>query len=414
MKKLMYFGLAALMLGLLSTACTDPIDSAITEEGKSADGNTIVFRASLEQLVPETKTALGAGNTVVWSAGDQIRVFNDENPLGAVFSLKNGAGNTDGEFEGTISGSEPYYAFYPASLVPSFSTSPLSMSAELLPFQYYAADSFGGGANVSWAVADDVNHLQFHNALGAVKFTLKGDAKIQIINLYTRGNEVLSGTLTVTGLDGSPSVNLTGDLKEENQFAQITCSGEGVQLNPTGVDFYLTVPAGTLADGFFVEFLDKAGGAMIKGAKGGSVNIVERSVITEMPVITYAPQYKKAFLEDPDDFSAYSGVNAAGSGVKECTYTEGKSQYAYLNTNGDPGSRYVRFQDWTKGYSLAFQIPVKDLTLGAKPTVTVKAQGATGGIASTSGQMKVIKKTAGRAWLYDDATTNGYVIKLED
>jgi hypothetical protein len=414
MKKLMYFGLAALMLGLLSTACTDPIDSVIAEEGKPADGNKVVFRASLEQLVPETKTALGAGNTVVWSAGDQIRVFNEDNPDGILFSLTSGAGSSEGEFEGTITGTGPYYAFYPATLVPAFSTSPLSLSAELLPFQYYAADSFGGGASVSWAVANDIDLLQFHNALGAVKFTLKGEAKIEIINLYTRGNEVLSGTLTVTGLDGSPSVNLTGALKEENQFVQIACPGEGVQLNSTGVDFYMTVPAGTLADGFFVEFVDKAGGAMIKGAKGGSLNTVERSVILEMPVFTYAPQYKKAFLGESDDFAAYCGVDATGSAVKACTYTEGQSQYAYINTNGDPGSRYVRFQDWKKGYSLAFQFAVKDLTLGAKPIVAVKAQGETGTITTSAGTMKVIKKTSDRAWLYDDVTKNGFVIKLED
>jgi len=411
MRKFLFFGLAALMLGFLSTACVDPIDSAIVDEGKKVDDNLMVFSASLEELVPETKTALTPSNSVVWSEGDQIRIYNLTHLNGEVYTLTSGAGSVDGSFSGTDIGDGPYFAVYPASAGGTLTILPAPTISITVPStQNYAAGSFGNGANISWAYATTKEGLSFHNVFGAVSFTLTGSATIKAVNLYTRGTDVLNGAVTISDLTSTPQVNFA-DTK--NQSVSLNC-GAGVALDGVGVTFYISVPAGAFADGFYVEFIDSEDNAMIKSAPGGSVNEINRGVIRVMPPFTYAAQYKKAFLEEANDFAAFSGVDAAGSVAKQCAYTEGQSQYAFLNTDGDPGSRYVRFQDWTTGYSLAFQIPVKNVTLGAKPTVTVKAQGATGTITSTSGTMKVIKKTSDRAWLYDSATKNGYVIKLED
>lgn len=413
MRKFLSFGLAALMLGFLSTACIDPIDSAIVDEGKKVDDNLMVFSASLEQLVPETKTALSTGNSVVWSEGDQIRVYSSSNFVGEVFTLISGAGTVDGVFSGTISGSGPYYAIYPADAAGTITyEGGLTLNLSVPTTQQYAHGSFGKDANISWAMAESTNTLYFHNVFGAVSFTLTGSATIKAVNLYTRGSDVMNGKVKITNLagDGGPWVSY---LDTKNQSVSLDC-GEGVMLNGAGVTFHISVPAGAFADGFIVEFIDSEGNAMIKSAPGSSSNVINRGVIREMPSFAYAAQYKKVFLEEADDFAAFSGVNAAGSVEKQCVYKEGQSQYAFLNTDGDPGSRYIRFQDWTKGYSLAFQFDVKDLTLGAKPVVAVKAQGATGTIATSAGTMKVIKKTSDRAWLYDDVTKNGFVIKLED
>lgn len=409
MRKFLLFGLATLMLGFLSTACTDPIDSSIVDEGKAKD-NSMVFRASLEQIVPETKTALTPGNSVVWSEGDQIRIYNSSNPAGAVFTLESGAGTVDGAFTGTISGEGPFYAIYPADAAGALTyEGGLTLNLQVPSTQNYAAGSFGKGANISWAMAETTSTLFFHNVFGAVSFTVTGSKTIKAVNLYTRGSDILNGNVKITNLGGDAWVSY---LDTKNQSVSLDC-GEGVQLDGSGVTFHISVPAGAFAEGFFVEFIDSEGNAMLKSAPA-TQNVINRGVIRQMPAFAYTAQYKKAFLTEASDFAAYSGVDAAGPVEKQCAYTEGQSQYAFITTDGDPGSRYVRFQDWTTGYSLAFQIPVKNVTLGAKPTVTVKAQGATGTVAFTSGTMKVIKKTADRAWLYDSVTKNGFVIKLED
>lgn len=414
MRKLMFIGLATLMLGFLSTACIDPIDSTIVEKGK-VDGNLVVFRASLEQIVPDTKTALTPSNSVVWSENDKIRVYNSSNAAGVDFTLQSGAGSVDGVFSGTISGDGPFFAVYPAEAAGALTyESGLTLNVLVPTTQNYAANSFGKGANISWAMAETTNTLFFHNVFGAVSFTVKGSKTIKAVNLYTRGSDVLNGNVKITNLGGEAWVSF---LDTKNQSVSLNC-GAGVPLNSTGVTFRISVPASAFADGFFVEFMDSEGNAMIKSAPANSANKISRGVIIEMPAFTYAAQYKIDFLDATGDFAAFSGVDAeSGAATNQCVYTEGQSQYAFFNvdaTSSDPGSRYVRFQDWTVGYSLSFDIPLKDITLGAKPVVNVKAQGATGTIASKSGTMKVIKKTYDRAWLYDGATQNGFVIKLED
>ena len=419
MRKMLFFGLAALMTGLLSTACVDQIaqQTVVLDEKQEtpvASENTIVFKATLEQGDGQTKTMLNSGLAVVWTEGDAIRVYNSSHLDGEVFTLTAGAGSVEGEFTGSLSGGGPYYAVYPADAASAMTVNPMTFHIAVPEAQKFANGSFGKDANISWAMAGTESDLYFHNVFGAVSFTLTGTASIREVHLYPRGNDVLNGELAITNLggDGDPWVSLDGGAG--NQSLSINC-GTGVSLNTAeGIKFCFSVPAGAFADGFFVEFVDADGGVMIKSAKGGSANVIERGVVRKMPAFSYAPQYKAAFLDETDDFAAYSGVNAAGTPVKQCIYTEGVSQYAFLTTDGDPGSRYVRFQDWNTGYSLALQIDSKELALNAKPNVTVKAQGETGTIVSHSDAMKVVKKTAGHAWLYDEDTHNGYVIKLED
>lgn len=414
MKKTLFYGLAALLLGLFAS-CADPLTPVVVDEKQKPQPEapkTVSFQATLEQISDETKTALGSDLSVVWSLGDEIRVYSQSHPYGEIFRLADAdAGQKSGTFTGPEIGVGPYYAVFPNSAVAGTSNTYTSIStnhsfeAEVLPSSTYVADSFGEDSNISWAYSATLGNMTFHNVFGAVKFSLTGTAKIKLINLYTRGSELLSGTLLVSDLDGTASFK-EGQQEEMTQFKQIMM-GEGVQLNEsTPTDFYISVPAGALADGFFVEIIDADGKAMIKSAAGSSNNVINRSKIRKMPVFAYSPQYSASFLGDYNDFAAY------GEAGRQCVYTEGDSQYSFFNTED---KRTVRFQDWSDGYSLSLEISPKALTLNSTPAVTVNAQGATGTIVSKSGaSMKVIKQTVERAWLYDSEAKQGYVILLED
>lgn len=415
MKKTLFYGLAALLLGLFAS-CADPLTPVVVDEKQKPQPEapkTVSFQATLEQISDETKTALGSDLSVVWSQGDAIRVYSPSCPNGEVFTLADAdAGKKTGTFTGSdVIGDGPYYAVFPNSAVAGTSNTYTSISAnhsfeaKVLPSSTYVADSFGKDSNISWAYSATLGNMTFHNVFGAVKFSLTGTAKIKLINLYTRGTELLSGTLLVSDLDGTASFK-EGQQEEMTQFKQIMM-GEGVQLNEsTPTDFYISVPAGALADGFFVEIIDADGKAMIKSAAGSSNNVINRSKIRKMPVFAYSPQYSASFLGDYNDFAAY------GEAGRQCVYTEGDSQYSFFNTED---KRTVRFQDWSDGYSLSLEISPKTLTLNSTPTVTVNAQGATGTIVSKTGaSMKVIKQTVERAWLYDSVAQQGYVILLED
>lgn len=425
MKSKLYIGLAALMAGLLSTACADRIEPTFLNDNSKQEPaveKKMVFKATMEQNDTDTKTSLD-GLNVVWTEGDQIRVFNHSHQDGVVFTLKAGeGGKITAEFEGSDIGSGPYYAIYPASAteglaIPFTEEAPLAINATVEAEQTYVAGSFGNGENIAVAKADEVEmKLPFKNVFGAIAFTLKGSATITRINVYTRGSEVLSGSLQITGIDTAEPVGVVAaEVKEEFMYKSLSC-GAGVALNSDpGVTFYISVPAGVFADGFYVEFIDNEGTSMVKSAKASAKNAITRSGITPMPAFGYAPQYKAAFLNEAAAFGAFSNAKAENSLGVPCVFTD-NSQFSFNNTTGDPGSRSVRFQDWNQGYAITIDIAQNDLPLNSTPDVAVKALGNTGDIDTKAAKpMKVVKRTTDRVWIVDDTGDgDGYVISLVD
>lgn len=424
MRNKIYIGLAALMAGLLSTACADRLEPTYlngnTNTEETAVEKTMVFQATLEQNEAETKTSL-SGLNVVWTAGDQILVFNAATPAGAVFTLSSGPGTPNGSFTGEDIGDGPYYAIYPASAaaaVTPFTTDPLEIKATIPMSQTYVAGSFGNGANIAIAKSDgETTNLSFKNVLGVVSFTLKGTATIKEVNLYTRGSEVLNGAVTIGNLDGDPTAALTDTPAESNQRISLSC-GEGVPLNDgAGVTFYVAVPAVTLSSGFFVEFIDNASTAMIKGSGNVTIN---RSNIRKMPAFSYGAQFGERFLKDFErdvngdyTFAAYSAVKSSACDSLRA-YKVGKAQSAFTNTTGEPGSRSVRFQDWKVGYAISLDIAQYNLPINSTPNVAVRALGNTNGVTSKAyKEMKVVKRTANHAWIVDNDDATGYVVLLQ-
>ena len=417
MRKIIYTGLAAFMIGLMSTACTDQLTPAAIEKENLVPEKekTMVFQASLEQPEAATKTSLD-GLNVVWTEGDKIRIFNHSHQDGVVFTLKAGdGGKTSGSFEGKDIGDGPYYAIYPASVTdgtdPAFYETPsVSIHGEIGPNQSYVANSFGNGANVAVASASDLN-LSFKNLFGTISFTLTGDATITKINVYTRGSDILNGYLHITDIDtDNPVGEVAADPSADHLYKTLSC-GSGVALNDgDGVTFYIMAPVDAFAKGFFVEFIDDAGTAMIKSAKESSKNVVKRSGIIQMSAFKYTPQYSASFLSETKDFAAYSAVT--GSGTKLSA-----DQFASQSVAGDPGSRSVRFQNWTDGYSFSLNII---LPINHNQAVAVDVENLLGdvplaiGSAEESKEMKVIKKFGNRAWVVDAATSVGYVVRLTD
>ena len=417
MKQRIYLGVIAIIAGLMFTACSDElIPETIEKENLvPVNENIMVFQASLEQPEAATKTSLFAdGTRVVWTEGDQIRIFNHSHQNGVVFTLKSGEGGKEsGTFEGEDIGSGPYYAIYPASategLAIPFTESPLAINAVVDANQTYVANSFGNGANVAVASSASELSLSFKNVFGAVAFTLTGTATISKVNIYTRGSDILNGSLQITEIDTEDPVGVvSADPKEANLYKTLSC-GSGVDLNNgDGVTFYIIVPVGAFTEGFFVEFIDNAGTAMIKSAKESSKNVVKRSGIIQMAAFTYAPQYSASFLGETKDFAAYSAVT--GSGTKMSA-----DQFVSKTVSGTPDQRSVRFQNWNDGYvfTLTAALP---LTHNANTTASVEkiAGNPTGINNKTDASMKVVKKFGNRAWIVDAADAVGYVVRLTD
>lgn len=407
MKKKFISGFAALLSGLLSTACLDPMASVDPVTGHGSDEDSLyTFTATLESS--STKTALD-GLSVVWKAGDAIQVYNESTPGGVTYMLSAGEGQATGTFSGApLSGGGPFYAVYPALAAGTLSAH--SIPVTLPAVQSYADNSFGQFANPAWARGKALEDIRFHNACGALKLTLTGDKTIKTINIYTRGPEDYYGTLTIGALDTeSPTSLFSGPLDGNGGVLTLDC-GTGVALDAIGKSFFLIFPPGALAFGFQVEIIDSEGKAMLKNAPATDGNQIDRSHIRPMPSFGYVQQYKSGFLTSALLAGAWKGVKTTGNLVLCAEYSEQTGQYALQEGDTD---RTVRIQNWTEGYALSLTTP-GSLSLGFSVNVNVKAMGQTGGIASSGSdgtEMKVVKQFDGRTWLVDESSGNGYIIR---
>ena len=373
--------------------------------------DSIVFTAVLEQSA--SKTQIGEDFSVLWSAGDKIRVFNGATPEGVEFTLSGGAGTNKGRFSapGTGMGDGPFYAVYPSDAATTLNGT--SIGVRLPDTQYYAANSFGQKANLAAGKGDALEQIQFRNLLGVVSFTLTGTRKVRSIHLRSQGTAPLFGTGIISGWEEeAPSVTLDSDAASQEII--LDCGTAGAALAAEGTTFHLAVPAGTLGEGFSFEAEDTEGNAMIRRAPAAEENRIARSGLLQMPAIAYAPAYRSGFLYASEP-GAYENVLASSAGTLKscCLYTEGESQYAFRNTKT---TRYLRLEDWSDGFMLSVTMPYQMQEGKEYDSFSVKAVGNTGTVVSGDGlTMEVVKMAGDRIWLSDTATGKGYVLlKVEE
>ena len=364
--------------------------------------NQITITATLEQPVG-TKTSLSSQREVLWTTGDQIRVYNSSHPGGVVYTLSEGEGTTGGKFQGeALSGDGPFYAIYPATAGGSLSNSNLSVT--LPSEQDYAAGSFGSGAAVSVAKANSVKKFNFKNVLGGVSMAVTSTKAFSGVRLQTKGNEALNGSGTITFGEGDPTITVT-KFSDDNSFLYLRCPGEGVSGSPA--TFVLMLPPGAFASGFLVEFLDKEGNVMFRSAKAGNSNTVTRSSILDMPVTEYSAQYKAGFFES-DSFGYFPAIGAQAP-LSALTYEEGIDQYAYMNSSN---SRRVRVQNLQEGFYADITTPAS-MTLGGTCQASVTTlEGETK--TTVNKTFTVLKKTGDRVWLVNETDNIGIIQLMED
>ena len=400
----------ALLVGTIAVSCAETMEKEPVNQEQVmpvAAPDSVTFTAHLEQ---DTRTQLGEGYSVCWSEGDLIKVYNAAHPEGIVFELTKGAGSADGSFSGPDPGDGPFYAVYPSSFAGAMTGTALPV---IIPSsQAYKVNSFGPGTNLAAGMAGQLDGLRFHNLAGVLCLTLTGTASISRIRIISNDDVPLHGTAVIDGWDqGTPSLTFDTVQETEASIREITLGcGAGASLSADGTTFYITLPAGTLASGYRIEVYDTEGLAMVKYAKAAADNTITRGNILLMPGLTYAAGYKADFLES-DGIGAIQHAATEGTIAYPCTYVEGRSQYAYLNTTD---TRNLRLQDWNDGYALRFAITPKAIEAGKTCSVTIQSDGLAAVQSATVAKMRVVKIEDGKVWMLDPGTGNGYILMMEE
>ena len=394
-----------LMILLLVVACRQ-IEPLI-EPGPAVGPE---FSAEIEAFGSDTKTALAYGNSVVWSAGDQLAIFQGKSVADKYQVKSDWVGTTSGTFEIVANGTgtpaatfETNIAVYPYE--ENLDCTPITENGAVVSYQItgvtvpsvqtYVPDSFPDDAFLMVAMTDGLdNHtLNFKNLCGALKPQLKGKSKVKSIELKGNDNEPLSGNATVTIYpEGTtPAIAMSGDA---SATVKLDC-GEGVQLDETtAIPFIVAVPPTSFENGFtaVVEMTD-GGKAEITTSKA---NPVKRSYLHTMPEkfigIGYdvdpsyglITQLTDGMQYHPGEVSGPKGILNANSSYNSWSYTvpndceifagEEKSKYGYFSISVVPagatsGVRY-RF------YSTEDTLPTIDnpleVTAGSTVYVSVR------------------------------------------
>lgn len=265
--------------------------TACQEEKTEGPGDHDNYFASVETFSPDTKTALGEGNSVVWSAEDCIAVFEDSSEGQAYQILDSYIGKNSGEFSlvegltanGTtaVDGAIAVYPFNENLNVRSSENAGYEITGINFPKeQRYSAGSFSDEAFPMAAFAPaGSKSLSFKNIGGILKLSLTGSYSVSRINLTGNSGEPISGSAIVTlGQDGIPSVKLSNDA-----CASVTLICDpAIQLDTEkATDFYISVPPTDFEAGFTVTVTDSEGRNTIRNTD--KPNAVKRSGILAMP-----------------------------------------------------------------------------------------------------------------------------------
>ena len=291
------------------------------------------FSAQIEEFGRDTKTALAYGNSVVWSAGDQLAIFQGES-LADKYQVKSDrVGTTSGTFEIVANGAGTPTATFPTNIAvypyeENLNCTPNTENGAIVSYQItgvtvpsvqtYVPDSFPDDAFLMVAMTDGLdNHtLNFKNLCGALKLQLKGTMKVKSIVLQGHDGEKLSGGATISVYpDGTlPAISMSEDA---SATVKLDC-GEGVQLNAEeSKDFIVSIPPSDFAKGFT---------AIISGVDGSVAKIetmktngVNRSYVHTMPA-TGVDCTQYFGLEAPSIHISFDDVTACLSNLSSNVY----------------------------------------------------------------------------------------------
>lgn len=250
---------------------------------------TLVACEKVEQIetpannVTTIRAIAGAGQTkatvegfeVFWSENDIIAVADEDGNM-VEFTLTSGAGGATGTFNGSLGGKDlGDYAVYPK-------TDNSSVSGNSVTVDYLTSWAYGKSEVPMWGANDGSGVYSFDNIGGAVLVSyinVPQTTNAKTFVLYSTGDEYITGTVTVSDLDGTPSVNNTA---LNGKTVTIT----DIPGDKDVVSFVIPVPAGTYS--FKAELLD--GTTLVPGTNKTAANrTITANKITKFPDVDLTP-----------------------------------------------------------------------------------------------------------------------------
>lgn len=280
MKRLFYLYTLLILAG-----CTEVSVNDIYE------GTNEKFQAFIEDN--SSRTYIDGQIRMRWTAEDCVTLFR-KNTYNREYMFTGKTGANSGGFRQVSTDDDFWfgydvkanYAIYPHSADTELDETELYITYNIPSEQTYVENSFGLGANVMVAVADDAQ-LMFKNVGSYLRVRLYGESvSVSSITLTSKGGEAIAGKAKITPtMGGNPTCEMIGNGQSIRLVcpAPVTISSDAE--NPT--DFWIVVPPVTFSKGFSVTVENSDGDTQVFDVdksvtfKRNSYNNLSREVAIE-------------------------------------------------------------------------------------------------------------------------------------
>ena len=298
--KTVYRVLTAAAIAAVSAGCAKEIADNQQIQSQEKVAMTFVSNAV------STRTSLADDQTtVVWTAGDRIGIFDDaqgNNPFDIA-----GIDGSSATFEGEAVPSGTYYGLYPYSETASVSGQVIT--TELPSEQTAIPGTFAQNVNLSAAVSDGENELDFQNVCGLVTVEISSVPEgltLKSVTLSGLNGEKIAGKVNINMAEGT----LAAEAADAETSASVTLAAADGAALEAGKYVFAIIPA-DFTHGLKVGLNYDEGTSEI--LLNGQVTVaaghhrvlppVESATIGKVKTIS-TPEGLKAFAEAADSYDA--------------------------------------------------------------------------------------------------------------
>ena len=256
MKKRFILSISVIALALGS--CTE-------EPFSKEEGNEITIEAVMAENDATRTVIQDSGTSVLWEAGDEIKVFYDG--TGSRFTNQFTEPSGTAKFSGSLnvvfasnegfSDSTPLWGLYPYRADAAADNS--SVTTTLPAEQTGRAGSFAKGTNITLGKSFGLN-MGFYNVCGGIRFSLTQEGVKEVV-FEGLNNEDIAGKIKLAFVDGVPAVQEVID----GQKSIILSAPYGTTFE-TGKWYYIVALPGTLSNGFKMTFNTETQYATLKSS----------------------------------------------------------------------------------------------------------------------------------------------------
>ncbi|MGM9787960.1 MAG: sugar phosphate isomerase/epimerase family protein [Candidatus Cryptobacteroides sp.] len=267
--------------GLVTVSCNKPLEGTPLIDPSQEEIPQGYVRLYLEKspLQDQQTKVIMQGLQVNFEQGDLI----DVNGRNCSIQISGTEAYVD------VPAASEYKAFYPAQILKGG-------DCYIQPVQYYSEGSFGKYAQPMYARGSE-GTLEFEHHFGVLKLRIAGEGEICSISVKDNSEGSLWGVFTRNG-DELAASDMKGsqiclDCIDENTL-------KGVNLSPSGTDFYICLPAGEYSDGFTISISGTDGHACT--IDSSTPRVITKGTVLQTPVINYGYESDQIFSYNFDSF----------------------------------------------------------------------------------------------------------------